>query len=57
MKVNKLKFILKIIDASLFDLKQKENAMNEVNTLKQLYHPCIIRYRESFVDKKYDTIH
>ena len=24
--------------------------------LKDLYHPCIIRYRESFVDKKYIII-
>lgn len=24
--------------------------------LKQLCHPCIIRYRESFVDKKYSPI-
>ncbi|KAM3146684.1 hypothetical protein pb186bvf_001214 [Paramecium bursaria] len=40
-----------LIDASMYDLKQKEDAINEVNMLKDLYHPCIIRYRESFVDK------
>ncbi|CAD8066155.1 unnamed protein product [Paramecium sonneborni] len=44
-------YIMKIIDASKFDMKEKENALNEIDVLKNLHHPCIIEYRESFVDK------
>ncbi|CAD8174012.1 unnamed protein product [Paramecium pentaurelia] len=44
-------YIMKIIDASKFDIKEKENALNEIDVLKNLHHPCIIEYRESFVDK------
>jgi NIMA (never in mitosis gene a)-related kinase len=35
------------------DRKQKEEALNEVTFLKELRHPYIITYRESFMDKKY----
>lgn len=45
-------YIMKMIDVWLFDRKQKEDALNEVNVLKDLQHQCIIRYRESFVDKR-----
>ncbi|CAD8154014.1 unnamed protein product [Paramecium pentaurelia] len=44
-------YIMKIIDASKFDMKEKENALNEIDVLKNLHHPCIIEYRESFVDR------
>lgn len=33
-------------------MKEKENALNEIDVLKNLHHPCIIEYRESFVDRK-----
>ena len=45
--------LTQIIDASKFDIKEKENALNEIDVLKNLQHPCIIKYIESFVDKKY----
>ncbi|KRX01524.1 Protein kinase-like domain [Pseudocohnilembus persalinus] len=42
---------MKIIDVSKLDRKQKEDALNEVKLLKQLKHPFIIQYRESFMDQ------
>jgi len=34
------------------DRKQKEEAVNEVGVLKSLRHPFIVKYLESFMDKK-----
>lgn len=34
------------------DKKQKEEALNEVIVLKEMRHPYIITYRESFMEKK-----
>jgi len=44
-------YIMKIIDVSKMDRKQKEEALNEVTFLKAMRHPYIITYRESFMDK------
>lgn len=35
------------------DHKQKEEAVTEVHVLKEMRHPYIVTYRESFLDKKY----
>lgn len=44
--------IIKIIDISKMDRKQREEALNEVLVLKAMRHPYIITYRESFMEKK-----
>ena len=41
-----------MIDVSKMDRKQKEEALNEVHVLKELRHPYIVTYRESFMEKK-----
>eukprot|EP00801_Mesodinium_rubrum_P000640 Mrub_00640.p1 GENE.Mrub_00640~~Mrub_00640.p1 ORF type:complete len:668 (-),score=115.52 Mrub_00640:5-2008(-) len=45
-------YIMKIIDVSKMDRKQKEEALNEVHVLKAMRHPYIVTYRESFMDKR-----
>ena len=45
-------YIMKIIDVSRMERKQKEEALNEVHVLKAMRHPYIVTYRESFMDKK-----
>ncbi|CAK93188.1 unnamed protein product (macronuclear) [Paramecium tetraurelia] len=49
---NKKNYIIKIIDISKMDRKQREEALNEVHVLKAMRHPYIITYRESFMEKK-----
>ncbi|KAM3141150.1 hypothetical protein pb186bvf_006755 [Paramecium bursaria] len=49
---NKKYYIIKIIDISKMDRKQREEALNEVHVLKAMRHPYIITYRESFMEKK-----
>lgn len=50
--VDRKLYIMKIIDVSRMDNKQKEEALNEVTVLKAMRHPYIITYRESFMDKR-----
>ena len=45
-------YIMKIIDVTKMDQKQKEEALNEVHVLKAMRHPYIVTYRESFMDKR-----
>lgn len=45
-------YIMKIIDVSRMERKQKEEALNEVHVLKSMRHPYIVTYRESFMDKR-----
>ncbi len=45
-------YIMKIIDVTRMDRKQKDDAINEVHVLKAMRHPYIITYRESFMDKR-----
>jgi NIMA (never in mitosis gene a)-related kinase 1/4/5 len=42
---------MKVIKVSGMDKKQKKDALNEVMVLRQMKHPNIITYRESFMDK------
>lgn len=42
-----------MIDIMRLDRKKRQDALNEVVVLKELSHPYIIAYRESFVDKEY----
>lgn len=44
-------YVMKIIDVSRMERKQKEEALNEVVVLKSLRHPFIVSYRESFMNK------
>jgi NIMA (never in mitosis gene a)-related kinase len=45
-------YVMKIIDVSKMDRKQREDAINEVHVLKAMRHPYIITYKESFMDKR-----
>jgi NIMA (never in mitosis gene a)-related kinase len=44
-------YVMKVIDVSKMDRKQKEEALNEVHVLKAMRHPYIVTYRESFMNK------
>jgi NIMA (never in mitosis gene a)-related kinase 1/4/5 len=50
--VDRKLYIMKIIDVSRMERKQKEEALNEVHVLKSMRHPYIVTYRESFMDKR-----
>jgi NIMA (never in mitosis gene a)-related kinase len=50
--VDRKLYIMKIIDVSRMERKQKEEALNEVHVLKAMRHPYIVTYRESFMDKR-----
>ena len=50
--VDRKQYIMKVIDVSRMDQKQKEEALNEVHVLKAMRHPYIVTYRESFMDKR-----
>jgi NIMA (never in mitosis gene a)-related kinase len=50
--VDRKLYIMKIINVSSMDRKQKEEALNEVHVLKAMRHPYIVTYRESFMDKR-----
>jgi NIMA (never in mitosis gene a)-related kinase len=43
---------MKVIDVSKMDSKQKNEALNEVIVLKDMRHPYIVAYRESFMNNK-----
>ena len=49
---DRLTYVMKIIDVSKMDRKQREDAINEVHVLKAMRHPYIITYKESFMDKR-----
>mmetsp|Transcript_69247 Transcript_69247/g.122511 ORF Transcript_69247/g.122511 Transcript_69247/m.122511 type:complete len:427 (+) Transcript_69247:85-1365(+) len=48
---NKL-YVMKIIDMSRMDSKQRKDAINEVRVLSSLKHPYIVSYRESYTENK-----
>lgn len=43
-------YVLKAIDISRMDSKERRDAVNEVRVLSSLKHPYIVSYRESFLD-------
>lgn len=43
-------FVLKAIDISRMDAKERRDAVNEVKVLSSLKHPYVIAYRESFLE-------
>lgn len=43
-------FVLKAIDISRMDSKERREAVNEVRVLSSLKHPYVVSYRESFLD-------
>lgn len=45
-------FVMKIIDMSRMDNKQRKDAANEVKVLASLKHPYIVSYRESFTEHR-----
>lgn len=44
--------VMKIIDIEKMNTKQKEESLNEIRCLKALDNPFIIKYKESFIEKK-----
>lgn len=45
-------YVLKAIDISRMDAKERKDAVNEVRVLSSLKHPYVVSYRESFLDGK-----
>lgn len=45
-------YVMKVIDMSRMDSKQRKDAANEVKVLSSLKHPYIISYRESFTEHR-----
>jgi len=45
-------YVLKAIDISRMDSKERRDAMNEVRVLSSLKHPYVVSYRESFLDNR-----
>lgn len=45
-------YVIKVIDMSRMDSKQRKDAVNEVKVLSSLKHPYIISYRESFTEHR-----
>eukprot|EP00439_Symbiodinium_sp_Y106_P022455 s3659_g2.t1 len=44
-------YVMKIIDMSRMDPKQRKDAINEVRVLSSLKHPYIVSYRESYMSE------
>ena len=51
-KVSKEKFALKIIDMEHLTEREKKLAMSEVEFLRVIHGPTIIKFHESFIEKK-----
>jgi len=45
-------YVMKVIDMSRMDSKQRKDAINEVKVLSSLKHPYVVSYRESFTESK-----
>jgi len=45
-------YVMKVIDISRMDSKQRKEAANEVKVLASLKHPYIVSYRESFTENR-----
>jgi len=45
-------YVMKVIDMSRMDSKQRKDAANEVKVLSSLKHPYIVSYRESFTEHR-----
>lgn len=43
-------YVLKAVDISRMDSKERRDAVNEVRVLSSLKHPYVVSYRESFLD-------
>ena len=45
-------YVMKMIDIQKMSSKQQQEALNEIEVLKKLDNPFIIKYKESFIEKK-----
>jgi NIMA (never in mitosis gene a)-related kinase 1/4/5 len=45
------KYVIKKINMSQMNAKEKKEALNEVNIIKSLDHPHIVKYHDNFVDE------
>ena len=44
-------YAMKKVKMNNLSEKEKENALNEVRILASISHPCIIGYKEAFIEK------
>ena len=50
------KVVIKRVDTAKLTARQQSDVINEVNVLKQLRHPFIVRYYDSFAEKSIVSI-
>ena len=45
-------YALKKVSLDPLSVKERQNALNEVRILASIQHPCIIGYKEAFIDEE-----
>lgn len=45
-------YALKKVSLDPLSVKERQNALNEVRILASITHPCIIGYKEAFIDEE-----
>ena len=45
-------YALKKVSLEPLSVKERQNALNEVRILASIQHPCIIGYKEAFIDEE-----
>ena len=45
-------YALKKVSLDPLSVKERQNALNEVRILASIAHPCIIGYKEAFIDEE-----
>ena len=49
-------YALKKVKLGKLSEKEKQNALNEVRILASIAHPCIIAYKEVFIDESSESL-
>ena len=49
-------YALKKVKLGNLNMKEKENALNEIRIMASFSHPNIIAYKESFIDESSNTL-
>ena len=50
-------YAMKKVRITQMDLKDRDNALNEVRLLASIKHPNVIGYKEAFVDENSDSLY
>ena len=50
-KTDEKLYALKKVSLEPLSVKERQNALNEVRILASITHPCIIGYKEAFIDE------